>query len=534
MYPQINGRNSIAYRALEAFFRHNRLFWVATVGITSLVMIALYVRNRSYAASASTQIVTEQEVATVLGLTKTNWATPAQQNVGRFNDLLRDDEPGGFLDSVLKNARLQDPISVDPRVRDQRFNDLRRKLSVQVDSADVFTLSLVWHDAGECERILRALQSGYIEESGSSRQAQSIATANFLDTQIQSYKHRMRVAEKALINYKRNNFGQLPEAQTAEIEQLGLLKSERDYLNISSQDALLQRKALETRLAQIKPTTILEETVRNNPKAESPNMVGLRGMELRRLSLIAEGWRPDSTRVKQLDGQIRALKNRLAHEQNAERVAAAKTNGKTNVVQTTTQSNPEYTNLMEQLTQTKIAQSTDAARLKLLNQHIGEYEKRVQKLPAAARELTDKTRDYSIMKEQYEDLLKRREQAQIKANLDKVAATSTLHPIGVVYASPTSSAKKNTLLLAGTLVFSMMVGAGLVIVAELTDPSLRYTTDVERLLGARAIASLPSISSTPTLSRITGGDYSRIGLGQRERFDKKAAAGLNPQGTSEL
>ncbi|MBC7806704.1 MAG: hypothetical protein H7145_11185, partial [Akkermansiaceae bacterium] len=160
-----------------------------------------------------------------------------------------------------------------------------------------------------------------------------------------------------------------------------------------------------------------------------------------------------------------------------------------------------------------------------------EYENRVRKLPAAARELTDKTRDYSIMKEQYEDLLKRREQAQIKASLDKVAATSTLHPIGIVYAHPADGKKKTILLLAGSLVFSMVVGAGLVIGAELLDPSLRYETDVERLLGTRVVAALPYISSTPTVSRLPGGDYSPIGLGGRDQFASGAAApltGLNP------
>ncbi|MBC7809334.1 MAG: hypothetical protein H7145_24635, partial [Akkermansiaceae bacterium] len=376
-------------------------------------------RPRTFAASATTQIVTEQEVASVMGLTQRSWISPARQNVSRFNDLLRDDEPGGFWDSVIQSARLNRPISVDPRVRDERFATLRSKLSVYVDSSDVFTVSLAWDNPGECERLLRAMQSGYIEAAGSSRQAQSIATANFLETQINSYQQRMRVAEQALIVYKQKNFGQLPEAQTTEIQRLANLKAERDYLRIFSQDAGLQRKALEERLQQVKPTSILEETVRNSAKSESATATGLRDMELRRMALLGDGWLPDSASVRQLDGQIRSMRNRLDKEKQTERSAVAKSQLENpNVVETTTQSNPEYTNLTEQLTQARIDQDTNMSRLALLNKNIAEYENRVRKLPAAARELTDKTRDYSIMKEQYEDLLKRREQAQIKASLD--------------------------------------------------------------------------------------------------------------------
>ncbi|MBC8140133.1 MAG: hypothetical protein H7Y38_01690 [Armatimonadetes bacterium] len=494
MLSSHQGRNSIAHRALEAFYRHQKLFWIATLGMPLLVGVALYLRSASYVASASTQVVADQEVATVLGLTRHSWISPAQQNVSRFNDLLRDDEPGGFLDDVLKNARLARPMRVDPRVRDKRFAELRSKLAVQVNSNDVFTISLVWDNAGECERILRALQSGYVEEAGASRQAQSIATASFLDTQIQSYRYRMRVAEKALIQYKREHFGQLPESASGEIEQLALLRSERDYLRIASQDAILQRGAIEARLTQVKPTSILEETTSKSPKAESPTAANLQSIEARRVALLSGDYRADGSMIKPLDAQIRVLRNRLAQEQNAERVRERSANGASaNVVQTTTQANPEYTSLSEQLTQAKIEQATNTSRLALLDQNISEYEKRVRLLPDAARELTDKTRDYSIMKEQYEDLLKRREQAQIKANLDKVAATSTLVPIGTVYASASNGIKKNALILVGTVVFGVIVGSGLILGAELADPSVRYAADVEKMLGVPVVLCLPAV-----------------------------------------
>jgi uncharacterized protein involved in exopolysaccharide biosynthesis len=541
MLPQTRGGNYIALRAAGAFFRHQHLFWIAMIGITALVTTALTLRNKSFTATASTQVVAEQEVASALGFTKTSYISPAQQNINRFKDLLKDNEPGGFLDSSLKSASLKSPISVAPNDRDPRFKALNDKLSFNVESDDVFSLYLTWDDSQECERILRALRDGYIEEAGLSRQASSIATANFLDTQIQMYQRRMRVAEQALIEYKQKNLGQLPEAQTAEIEQMSGLKQQRDNLRVTSQDASLKQAAIESRLAKIKSTTIFEQVVDNASKPDSPATLGLRDLENRRTALLSEGWLPTSTKVRDIDAKIDAAERRVAQEEKAAVATnppTAPTAGGTgtgffvsgkNVVQTTTQENPEYRNLMEKLTQAKIDQTTSKARMALLDQQIAGYEQRLKALPAAARVLTDKTRDYSILKEQYEDLLTRREQARIKASLDKVAATSTLQPIGVVYAVPTMGAKKMALLVAGSMIFGGLVGFGLIVCAEWADPTIRYNADVERLLGVPVIAGLPLIKARASSRQISGGEaIPLLGAVHDTTVSTSPLTGLNP------
>lgn len=538
MLPQTQGGNHITLRAAGAFFRHQHLFWIAMIGITALVTTALTLRNKSFTATASTKVVAEQEVASALGFTKTSYISPAQQNINRFKDLLKDNEPGGFLDTSLKNASLKHPISVAPNDHDPRFKSLNDKLSFNVESDDVFSLYLTWDDSQECERILRALRDGYIEEAGLSRQAASIATANFLDTQIQMYQRRMRVAEQALIEYKQKNLGQLPEAQTAEIEQMSGLKQQRDNLRVTSQDANLQQAAIEARLAKIKPTTIFEQVVDNAGKPDSPATIGLRDLENRRTALLSEGWLVTSTKIRDIDAKIDAAKQRIAQEEKttpAARPPAAGgagtgffVSGK-NVVQTTTQENPEYRNLMEKLTQTKIEQTTSKARLDLLDQQIAGYEQRLKALPAAARVLTDKTRDYSILKEQYEDLLTRREQARIKASLDKVAATSTLQPIGVVYAIPAMGTKKLALLAAGSMIFGGLVGLGLIVCAEWADPTIRYNADVERLLGVPVITGLPLIRAGAAHRRLPGREaIPLLGTVHDTTVSTPPLTGLNP------
>ena len=160
------------------------------------------------------------------------------------------------------------------------------------------------------------------------------------------------------------------------------------------------------------------------------------------------------------------------------------------VIQTTLD-NPEYIRVSEELSKANIDRSTEVARLGLVDKTIAEYEQRIQKLPGAVRELNDKTRDYSILKTQYEGLLERREQAKIKADLDKVAARSTLKEIGSVYAEPSLTKLKAILIFIGSLIFGLIVGFGLITLGEWLDPTLRYEEDIERLLGVPILVSLP-------------------------------------------
>ena len=238
------GNNRLLRRVLEAFFRHQKLFWISAIGISGIVSMALLLRGNSYTAAASTRISSDKEISDVLGFDKQIISSPAQTNVDRFNDLLKDDTPGGFMDRALTAAKLRVPINVDPRYRDKRLELLRKKMTVAVDSSEVFRIQLTWDDAGECERIVQAFQDSYIEEAGTVRQATALATTRFLDSQIQAYLKRMRVAEQALIEYKEKFSGNLPEAQTSEIARLAELKKERDGLLISSRDNELRKQTV--------------------------------------------------------------------------------------------------------------------------------------------------------------------------------------------------------------------------------------------------------------------------------------------------
>ncbi len=531
--------DTLTYRMTDSFFRYKLRFFLVVLGVTVVVGTALYTRTKSYVANASIRIVTNQQAADVMGTGNgyRGWTSPADQNIARFHDLMRDDLPGGFVDSALKNAGVKKLPGSDPAAADPRIAAIKQNIYTSGDSSEVFSLGLKWDNPGECADIVRALQQQYIEEIGLSKQAASIATAKFLDSEIANYAKRLEKAETALTNYKQTHAGQLPEAQTAEIEQLSLLKTELDYLKITSQDSHLRRAAIEARLKEVKPTSILEQTQTAAMREPSVAERQLTALQEKRSQLIVAGYLPTSQNVGLVDKDI----NKVQAAVNAEARARAKraprqvadaglqTMPDGTVVETKIQDNPEFLSLEQQLTDVRISEQTQTSRMALLTQQIGQYEGRIAKLPAAERELTVKTRDYNILKKQHDDLLERREQAQIKANLEKVAAVSGLAAIGRVTAESTAGPKKVVIMMIGSLILGIIAGLCVVVLSEWLDPSLRYAADVERLMGVPVLAFLPESSGLIALPRTSGGSGGAKSLSAPSRFTRPALPASGPE-----
>jgi uncharacterized protein involved in exopolysaccharide biosynthesis len=473
-------RESIPLRLLDAFFRHWRVFLLCLIGVAGVVVAAVQLRGPSYVATISIRIIRDSGVSRALGMTQRTWESPAQQNVTRFNDLMQNVLPGGFVSRVLERAKLRKPITIDPEVQDPRFIAFRKGVFAGTRSQDVFQIGMTWDNPEECERLVQALQECYIEDTGLSKQAEAIATSQFLDSQLQLFKKRLQASEQALRDFKINNSGRLPQAQEAEIEQLASLKSERDILLITAQDNTLKREAILQRLAQIKPETTLEKTIGTDPM-----VLQMRELQAKRNGLLAQDWLPDSDPVREVDRQIQRLK--------AENAALKTPQGKPyeHVTETKLQDNPEYVSLHQQLTQVQIDERAQTARIALLNKTIGEYEARIRLLPEAERTLIEKTRDSEVLQQRYADLWQRREQALLKANVDRVTETSAYKLQNEIHAATTLGKSKKLFIVVASVLLGIVMGLLAILMKEWMDPTLRYETDTARLLGVPVLAALP-------------------------------------------
>ena len=487
-------RTPILLRIVDSFFRHQLLFWSALVIVSSLTMAALYARSKTFHATAMTQ-VRPQSVADVLGQGDANtWIPPSQKHIDRFNDLIKDNRPNGFLATALAKAKLAAPIDVNPQGDDPRYAMLQKNLSAYPDSANQFSLSLTWDNADEAVSILGALQARYIYEVNLDRTILGRDSANFLDSQIADVTKKMHKAEDALAAFKRTNNGQLSDAESTDSSELGSLKAQLADKRITLGESASKRHALEVELAQMKPMSVAEQMVSD----QSPMQQQIGVILAQRATMLASGKTPQHPDVVRLDTEIKNLQLQSRNSSSPENQ---------HDTQTKMQDNPQYQILKGQITDASIQEVTDQEEIQNLNQQIAKYQLLMDKIPAAEKELADKTRDYAGLSSHYNDLTATKRAIESKNALEDIEAKSVLQPGNDIYATPTTGKTKLIAMLLGSLLLGCVVGVILIVLSEWSDHSLRYEGDAERLLGVPILAALPESAELRTSTRraLSGG-----------------------------
>ena len=477
----------IVYRIADSFFRHQRLFWCALLVVSALTMGALYARSKTYHATAMTQVQTEN-VETVLSQDnqQTSWTTPAQKNVDRFLELSKQDQPGGFLDTALRSAHLAVPINVDPQADDPRYAQLQKSLTAAAESANQFSITLVWNNADECKSIVDALQQQYVTEVGLDRSAVSVSSVRFLDGQIAQAESRMRRAELALTNFKATYGGQLSDSDSTYSSELSSLQASLDEKQVTLGENSSKKAALEQQLASMKPMSIAEQTV----SQQSPLEKQMADLLAKREALLASGETPQHPDVAAIDTTLAALEK--------QQKADASSPENQHNTQTKLEDNPQYQILKNEIADASIAAVADQQETQNLNREIAKYQSLMNRIPAAQRQLADRTRDYADAQSLDQKLRAQRDTVQLQANLDRLTASNSLLPIGVTYATPTTGRTKLIGMLFGSLLLGALVGAILIVLSEWSDHSLRHEADAERLLGVPVLASVPETAGLRT------------------------------------
>ena len=480
----------IIYRIADSFFRHQRLFWCALLVVSVLTMGALYARSKTYHATAMTQVQTEN-VATVLNADsqQNSWTTPSQKNVDRFMELSKQDQPGGFLDTALRNAHLAAPINVDPQADDPRYALLQKNLTAAAESTNQFSISLVWDNPDECKNILDSLQQQYITEVGLDRSAVSVGSVQFLDGQIAQVDARMRRAEGALTKFKASYGGQLSDAESTDSSQLSSFEASLADKQITLGENNSKKAVLEQQLAQMKPMSIAEQTVSD----QSPVEKQIADLLAKREALLAGGETPQHPDVASLDATIAGLEKQQKVKANAPE--------NQHNTQTKMEDNPQYQLLKNEIADASIAAVADQQEMQNLQRQIKKYQTLMNQIPSAQRQLADRMEGYSDAQSLDQQLRHQRDNVQLQANLDRLTASNSLLPIGVTYATPTTGRTKLIGMLLGSLLLGCLVGAILIVLSEWSDHSLRHETDAERLLGVPVLASLPEAADLRALPR---------------------------------
>ena len=402
---------------------------------------------------------------------------------------------------ILSRARLErlvGEMGLYPQLRGKATpeaitNRMRSDITLEVRAGEgrsrattSFALSYRGRDPVTVAAVANMLASSYIEENSKVRERQASGTADFLKSQLRDARRRLDENERRTSAFRTQYQGELPQQMPSNLAQLDSLNNQL-RLNADQQVRAAQRRdSVKQQIAEanaLGPVGAPVQLGAPAPAFESP--AGRIGRLRQELATARSRYRDGHPSIVRLQEEISALQDQLK--------AAAATEDKPPAAAVPVSTTPAHLrDALENADAEVRILKGEEARLK---HSIAVMQRRVDNTPRREQEFQDLARDYDSIRELYQTLLKRHEDAQLAENMEQRQKGEHFRILDAALPSPEPVAPKRAMLVVACLAVSGLLGLGVLILADLLDTSFHSLQDLRAFT---AVPVLASISTIPT------------------------------------
>ena len=430
------------------------------------------------------------------------------------------------------------------------LEDMRKDIEMKMVSAEVvdprsgrpttatiaFTLTFFSESPALAQKVANELASLYLNENITSRRQQATEAADFLKDEADKLRDKITGLEQQLAKFKQKNVNQLPELNQLNIQLLD--RSDTQLLEVERQlRSVDERKIyLKSQLAQLSPnnTQFSENGERILSSADR-----LKALQTKYVSMSAI-YSADHPDLVKLAKQITALELEVGETDDSRQLREKKTQLETelalatktygddhpnvkklrntltkfdealnNVPDTTDDNvrkqskpdNPVYIQLLGDI------EGADAEYRSLLQKQTEllamkkDYESRLTNAPQVEREYRSLSRDYESAVLKYREINAKQMQAQLAEVLEveRKGERFTLIEPPQLPEEPVRPNRLAVVFLGG--VFSLVGGAGSIVVSHSMDQSIRGAMGLQSLLGSAPLSVIPYMRNDEELGR---------------------------------
>ncbi len=408
---------------------------------------------------------------------------------------------------ILSRAQLQELITrfdLYPEFRnrvtpEEVIERVRRDIRMEFKGADpqggrgttiAFTLSFRGRDPETVAKVTNSLASLFVEENVRRRERQASGTAEFLRVQLEEMKGKLDQEERRLGEFKERHVGELPEQMEANLATLQRLNTEM-RLNKETQMRVqerLEREKLTRQLAEARASGSDGDGSVPGGDAESlAARLSRLHQELTELrSRFSEKY-PDVIRVK---AEIAALEGQLTE---------TKTDGRA-ATNATSPANPSPLRLRKVRNETEKELDALKEEEKTLRQSVATYQRRVDNAPHREQEIQELSRDYKTMKELYNTLLQRYQEALVAASMEHGQKGDQFRLLDQAIPSTRPAAPNRPRLLLIGLMLSCVLAGGAIGLIEHRDTSFHTVNELRTFTKVPVLVSIPRIVTKTDIS----------------------------------
>ncbi len=394
-------------------------------------------------------------------MVKTLLSRPNVERISRMTDLdIQADTPEQY-ETLIKNLKTDIKIVKSGRGRENIYN-----------------ISYEHKNAETAKNVVQSALTVFIENTLGENRSDSDTAEKFLSTQIKEYENRLLIDESKLTSFKQKYSGILPNQYGGFYDKLNIAKEQLKFivLSLSETESQLKNAVSQLGTSNKDSSNIAQNKIKDSNSIKTSydqRIVELESM-LDSLLLKYTEKHPDV-----IEGNNRL--NHLISLRNEEISTYLTTKSNSSAAQLS--QNPVIQNLQIQINQLKSQIASIKVRRDNYANEVKQLENKIHILPEIEAELTALNRGYEITKDKYEELLKRKETAQLAQQADETTSKINFKIIDPPRAPSKPTGPKRILLSIAVLILGAGAGIGLSFTFSQINPVVTSRNQVTKETG---------------------------------------------------
>jgi polysaccharide chain length determinant protein (PEP-CTERM system associated) len=365
----------------------------------------------------------------------------------------------------------------------QKISNLRSSLKVSGLGSSYIKVSYSDSSAELSYKMINSVIDIFIKASSEEQRSESREAFLFIDNQVKQYKDQLLLAEDKLKAFTANNF----DGRDADVDaSISKLRAQIEELKINIDEDKISIASLKKQLSN---ESEFASTQRYRADVYEERLKALEAQRSRLLLVYTEDY-PD---VVSLSYQIEDVKKSISQGKKLE----VETKSKEKNVDEEAVLNPLYQELRSRLSQVQTDMQTKLKRIAALERlQEDEYERR-KRIAERNAEQAELTRDYTVTKKIYEDMLERKEKARLSMtlNVEGQGVTYRIQEPALPPLNPTGLRFVHFVVLGPIL--GLLAVIGLMIVFVLVDPRVRFS-EMLSIYKVPVLAVVPHVKTSFT------------------------------------
>ena len=412
----------------------------------------------------------------------------------RIEDRLR-----AITEQIMSRTRLERVILEFNLYAEQRrtgimqdvVERMQREVTVRPGPGDTFRVGFMGDNPVVVRKVAEKITSLFIDESLRQRESLAEGTNQFLDAQLEDARARLIDHEKRREAYRMQYAPELPEQRDANLQAAADAQLQIQQLLQAVNRGQDRRLALEKQVADLEAENFAPAPAAAVTTPEAMTSAQRLVLARQQLSAMLKEKTPQHPDVVAAQ-RIVAEFERKAEEDALRMPLSAGDDGLPPVERARRRRIADLRAELEQLDRQLAGLQAEETRLRGVG---GEYQRRAETAPRRESEMIELTRDYAIISKQYTDLLAKREDAKISANLERRQIGEQFEVLDPARLPERPfSPNRERLNLIG-MAAGLAVGLALVALLEYRDRSFKTDDEIKAVLQLPVLAVVPLMRS---------------------------------------